>query len=235
MTSANAVPVIEYATGAVAFPRRFGRVALAASLPSIIVPFVPFVWDVSPWEASQYLLNREDFFDTLAVALLGIGFFAAIAAFAWRALLVCGCRVGRLTRATFLASAAFAWAATIWLNILWSRAVIEQIKDGTGPLEALWDAMPYILGVPLAALGLTIAWRLHRKGDRDRAVSMLLTIPFLTTATSCLLGFRGDDWQLGYYLSMYVVLIWSAEIAVDGFKLVRERWQGRRRRKELGY
>ena len=86
MTSISPSPIIEYATGTVAFPHRYQRLALAASLPSLIVPFAPFVWDVSPWSAAQTLLNPDDFFDTLVIGLLGIGFFAAPTTFAWRRL-----------------------------------------------------------------------------------------------------------------------------------------------------
>jgi hypothetical protein len=219
MTSATTVPVIEYARGDVPFRRRHRWIMLAASLPSAIVPFAPFVYDVSPLEAAQHMFDDSEF-DAIALSLLGLAFFAALPALAWRAMLVRRLTMGRRARGVILLIAVPFWIAMVWVNILWCRSMIEDMRDDLDLPLALANVWPFALSIPLACIALLIAWRLHRKSETDRAILIVLTIPFLTTATSCLLGFREDDWQFGYWLSMYVAFLWLAELTADGLKLL---------------
>jgi hypothetical protein len=219
MTSATTLPVIEYARGDVPFRRRHRWIMLVASLPSVIVPFAPFVYDVSPLSAAQHMFDGSEF-DAIALSLLGLAFFAALPAFAWRAMLVRRLAMGRRARGAILLIAVPFWIAMLWVNLLWCRSMIEDVRNDLDLPLALSNVWPFALTIPLACLALLIAWRLHRKGDTNRAILIVLTIPFLATATSCLLGFRNDDWQFGYWLSMYVAVLWLAELAADGLKLV---------------
>jgi hypothetical protein len=218
MTSATTVPVIEYARGDVPFRRRDRWIMLGASLPSAIVPFVPFVYDVSPLAAAQHMFD-DSVFDTLALSLLGVAFFAALPALTWRAMLLRRLAMRVTARRAMLLIAVPFWIAMLWVNLLWCRSLIEDMRNDLGLHVALSNVWPFAVTIPLACIALLIAWRLHRQGDPDRAILIVLTIPFLATATSCLLGFRNDDWQFGYWLSMYVAVLWLAELAVDGLKL----------------
>jgi hypothetical protein len=130
-------------------------------------------------------------------------------------------------RAIFMIAVPF-WIAMLWVNLLWCRSMSEDVRNDVGLHDALANVWPFALTIPLASVALLIAWRLHRRGNIDRAILIVLTIPFLTTATSCLLGFRNDDWQFGYWLSMYVAVLWLAELVADGLKLA---W-GMRKAKE---
>jgi hypothetical protein len=220
MTSATTLPVIEYARGDVPFHRRRRWIMLVASLPAVVVPFAPFVWDVSPLAAVRHLFD-DGMFDTLALALLCLGFCAALVGFAWRALLLRRPEPGRAACVTFLVISTPFWAATLWVNCLWCRSAIEQMRGGSSVIASLAGVWPFAAHVPVAVLALFIAYVSARRGAIARAILIVLTTPFLTTASSCMLGFRDDDWQLGYWLSMYITALWMGELAADGLKLVR--------------
>jgi len=218
MVTAGAPPlVLEYSTTPAPRAGWVQWLLLALSLPSLAVPFLDFYWEVSPLRAVVEPFVG-DWAEVIPVALLGFGFFAAFPIVAWRAHVLWREPRMRVRRA-YLACAFVAWAGTVALNVLWYREVIQRVREDGWELSG--DAYPFLLAAPVAAVGLLIAWLLHARGDANRALTVLLTTPYLANATICLLGFADSDPTAGYLLTLFVSLAWTGEIVAG---VIRMTW-----------
>ena len=218
MTTTTGAPlVLDYSTTPLPRARRMQWLLLALSIPSVVVPFLEFYWDVSPLDAvAEPFLS--DWSDVLPIALLGFGFFTAFPIVAWRAHHLLR-ELQRRARRAYLAAALLAWAETVALNALWYREVFQRVRAGEWAFPQ--DAYPFLLAAPVAVAGLLIAWRLHARGDTNRASTVVLTTPYLANAAICLLGFADGDPTIGYLLALFVSVVWTLEIGAQAVSLVR--------------
>ena len=220
MTTATGAPlVLDYSTTPLPRAGRVQRILFTLSIPSLIVPFLAYYWDISPLQAVLELFS-DDSIDTLPLALLGFGFFTAFLIVAWRAHLLIR-EPGRRARGAYLAAALLAWAGTVALNVLWCRDFIQRMREDGWEFPG--DAYPFLLAAPVAVIGLLVAWRLHARGDANRAFTVVLTTPYLANATICLLGFADSDPTIGYVLTLFVSVVWTAEIGADVVRIARGR------------
>ena len=212
--------VLEYSTTPRAGTRWTQVFLLAVSLPSLVVPFLDFYWNVSPLQAVLELFS-DNSIDTLPIALLGLGFFTAFPIVAWRTHLLWR-EPGRGAGRAYLAAALLAWAGTVALNALWYREVFQRVRAGEWAFPG--DGYPFLLAAPVAVAGLLIAWRLHaRGGDTDRAFTVVLTTPYLANAAICLLAFADGDPTIGYVLALLVSGVWTVEIGANVVRVRRGR------------
>ena len=220
MTTATGAPlVLDYSTTPLPRAGHVQRILLALSVPALVAPFLDFYWNVSPLQAALELFS-DDSIDTLPIALLGFGFFAAFPIIAWRTHLLLREPEQRARRA-YLAAALLAWAGTVALNVLWCRDVIQSVREEGW--EFAGDAYPFLLAAPVAVFGLLVAWRLQARGNANRAFTVVLTTPYLANATVCLLGFADSDPTIGYVLTLFVSVLWTVEIGADVVRIARGR------------
>jgi hypothetical protein len=203
--------------------RRRQILLLVLALPALIVPFVPFAYSTSPLDAARALdLRGFPGPGDWGITLLGCGFFVGIVAVLWRGLPVVGVQLGRRSRTpAMLVATAICWAPFTLINVGLSVATVEHL--GSSTLRDALQAWPWIASASFAVAGIVLAWRLYMTGNSTGAASVALTTPFLANAFPCLIGFYNERADVGYYLALYLVAVWLAEMVAHARTLLRRR------------
>jgi hypothetical protein len=224
MTSAAVTPVFDYAPARSTPRRRVALARLILSLPALVAPFLDFQCGVSPMEAAASVVEPDGWADNRLAAAMGAGFFAGFIVLAWRAALLLRPHPGRSGKRLAVASMLLAWLPYAATTAFWSWALIQHLAE-SGELPSAPDILPFLTGTTVACAGILLAWRLWVAGNRSAAFLAALTTPFLANAALCLHGFYDDAPQAGYYVTAYLVLLWSSELAWEALRQMRNRWR----------
>lgn len=205
---------------------------LVLALPILVVPFLDLACDVSPFNAATAGIHddiRDP--DTLLLVALGWGFFGWIA-FAWQGLITARPEPGRHALKAALVAMPIAWAPFFLTAVLWLRSIVERLPAAATAREVVRDSIPFFIATTAACAGLLLAWRLLALGDRPAALFAALSSAFLANAALCL-GMFHDEAEIGYFVTGYLFLLWTVELAAASLHLMRNRWT--ERKEKLGY
>ena len=201
---APARPILAYAAPADA-PKRWRRwIALALTIPAAVVPFLPFTYDTSPYNAASEFFR--EWFSDLEIVCAGLSFFIVLPLIAWR-LRILLWRAPRITELRLAAIVAMlCHVPAIYLLVEFCPNLLKPEPDYFLGVAALSTMLICILA------GMIIAWRCRRTRS-TAAVDALLLGPYLANAAFCLFAFYQDP-QIGYWLTTIATTAFAVQLVM---------------------
>ena len=167
---------------------------LILGIPSILLLFLPYTFDVSPWATIS-----SKAWGGLPLSLLCGPFFLSIPILIAQTRMLLKRPFSKGERATYrlLACAALA-AGLAFLGILWKSSDILGIL--------IW-CIPYAAAVGMMILS-------ARKLNPEGATTVALQAAWLPNAIWCAISFWGS-WQTGAYLAAFTIVLYAVEITLS--------------------
>ena len=173
---------------------------LFLGIPAIVLIFMPYVYNVSPWDAVR---AWNDFLGGPGIVLAGLPFFLA--------LLIFMADVQRflkknLPKAEKVIFHIFAYTALTCGLVLMTLAVQENGINREIIQGILAFSIPMLIAVFLV-------FRAKHLGS-EKATLVILRAAWLPNALFCAISFWPEKWQIGAYLAALTIVVYAAEIAI---------------------
>jgi len=211
----------------VKFPTIVRVIVLLFILPALALPFVEYVWSISPLEAAEWFFERlvRDWHEELWLYMHGLFFFTGVPLVLCHLRLLIFGELSRIEARLGYIMAALGMAPVVavmgWLAI----HVFSFWYDGT---RSMRDVQPVIVMLAVStgviAFGVCVVWLLGRRISHGTRVCGCLCIPYATGLLWCAVSFGwagSRDLYLGYWLSLPVMvggLIEITTLAVMAFR-----------------
>jgi hypothetical protein len=174
---------------------------LILGIPAVVQIFLPFTSGVSPLEAVKELFNWDS--PVYGIGLLGMPFFSALFALTWKVRSYLAIPVKKLE---IVGGYGLAAASILPLGFL----VVGGLLSSHSLSSDEWVIIPitgFLIFVWIALLVVNI----RRQVPSTASVHLALLSAYIPNAAFCLWGFRGG-WQVGAYLALFAVIVYSIEI-----------------------
>ncbi len=184
------------------------KLRLIFGIPAIVLLFLPYTSDTSPWDAVFGTGLGTD------IALLGGPFFLAVPILVAEAQIVLKKSLPKTERAVcrILAYAALACGLVVML---------ETIRDSSFDKSSIRALLAFSIPLVLAVISIFLARRL----DAEKGAVTAMKAAWLPNAILCGIAFWAEGgWQIGAYLAALTIILYAVEIAL--FLIKREHWSG---------
>ena len=178
---------------------------LILGIPSILLLFLPYTFDVSPWMTVSAKGGWKASIWGPALALLGGPFFLSIPILIAQTRMLLKRPFSKGERATYRVLAYAALAAG--LPLLGGTFSEQGFSRENIQMSFVW-------GIPCAAA----IWMMILSAKRlnpEEATTVALQAAWLPNAILCAIAYWGDGWQIGAYLAAFTIVLYAVEITLS--------------------
>jgi len=172
---------------------------LILGIPAIVLLFLPYTTDTSPWEAVR---EWNDFWLGPEIALLGLPFFLSLLVFVVEAQLFLKKSLPKTER---IVCHIFAYAALACGLLILTLGI-----RGNGFSEMI--PLFLIFGIP-SLIAISLMFLARRLGP-DKATLVAMRAAWLPNAITCGILFWTEGWQIGAYLAAFTIALYAGEITL---------------------